>query len=223
MNTTSTSTPNRRIRRLAGRLALTAVAAGVIGAGPLAAVASADCPFGAPACPAGPVVDLPQFPTGPTRPDLSTIDPDILDDLVADPDGPTIVKPPFDPSDIPPGVFDPTPDGPGDIDPIRPPTIDPGLFDEPLLDPTTDEPTPGQPTEPAGTPEDTTTTTSVPDDTTTTTTSVPDTGDRDETATDGALAFTGNGTTLAVAGAGIAGIGALAVGAATFARRRNQL
>ena len=207
MNTTSTSTPNRRIRRLAGRLALTAVAAGVIGAGPLAAVASADCPFGAPACPAGPVVDLPQFPTGPTRPDLSTIDPDILDDLVADPEGPTIVKPPFDPSDIPPGVLDPTPDGPGVIDPTKPPTIDPGLFDEPLLDPTTDDPT--------GTPDDTTTT-SVPE------TGDQDTGDRDETAAEGELAFTGNGTTLALAGAGIAGIGALAVGAATLARRRNQ-
>lgn len=220
MNTTSTSTPNRRIRRLAGRLALTAVAAGVIGAGPLAAVASADCPFGAPACPAGPVVDLPQFPTGPTRPDLSTIDPDILDDLVADPEGPTIVKPPFDPSDIPPGVLDPTPDGPGVIDPTKPPTVDPGLFDEPLLDPTTDEPTPDQPTEPTGTPDDTTTT-SVPD-TGDQDTGNQDTGDRDETAAEGELAFTGNGTTLALAGAGIAGIGALAVGAATLARRRNQ-
>lgn len=135
MNTNSTTTPNRRIRRLAGRLALTAVAAGVIGAGPFAAVASADCPFGLPACPTKPEIG-PELQV-PVRPDFSSIDPGILDDLN---DGPVISVPP-----------------------IGPETIDPGLLDDPLLDPDPGTDDPGDPVEETGDPEDTTTTTSVPE------------------------------------------------------------
>lgn len=215
MNTTSTTTTNRRIRRLAGRLALTAVAAGVIGAGPLAAAASADCPFGAPACPTRPTIDLPEVKPVPDRPDWSSIDPSILDDLVNDPgDLPIIDDPSFDPSDLPPGVLDPTPDDPTTVNPpFDPSDIPPGV-----LDPTPDDPG-AQPTgDPTGDPNNTTTTT---------TTSVP--GNDGEQATPvadatpgGELAFTGGSAALALAGAGVLAVGALTVGGSVAARRRNQ-
>jgi len=213
VNTNSTTTPNRRIRRLAGRLALTAVAAGVIGAGPFAAVASADCPFGLPACPTKPEIG-PELQV-PVRPDFSSIDPGILDDLN---DGPVISVPPIGPETIDPGLLDDPVADPGDdpvtsIPPIGPETIDPGLLDDPLLDPDPGTDDPGDPVEETGDPEDTTTTTSV-----------PESDDRDESAADDGegLAFTGGGTTLALAGAAIAGVGALTVGGAALARRRQQ-
>jgi hypothetical protein len=214
VNTSSTSTnPNRRIRRIAGRIALSAVAAGIIGAGPLAASASADCPVNLPACPSSPVGGDTFGPVD--RPDFSSIDPDIFDSLVDDGnDGPVVTRPPIDPDLFEDPLLDPNGEPDGPLTPIDP--IDPGIFEDPILDPN------GDPTDPTTDPNGTTTTT-------TTTTTVPEAEVEGEQATPvadespaGELAFTGGGTTLALIGAGVAGIGALAVTGAAVARRRQQ-
>ena len=206
MTTTSTnsiSTTNRRIRRIAGRLALSAVAAGIIGAGPLAAAASADCPYGLPACPAGPGIE--ELLDQPQRVDLSTIDPDILDDLVLDDGTPVLDGTPLDPDLLDDPILDP---GGPTVDGTP---IDPDLLDDPILDP-------GAAPDPGNQPEDTTTTT---------TTTVPEVEDEQATPVveqepEGELAFTGGSAVLALAGAGIVGVGALAVGGSALARRRQQ-
>ena len=205
-STSTNTTTNRRIRRIAGRLALSAVAAGIIGAGPLAAVASADCPYNLPACPSGPALE--EILEQPERIDLSTIDPDLLDDLVLDDGTPDLNGTPIDPDLLDDPILDPgtTPDLDGT-------PIDPDLLDDPILDPGT-TPDPGTGDEPEGT-------------TTTTTTTVPEVDDERATPVveqdaEGELAFTGGSAVLALAGAGIVGVGALAVGGSALARRRQQ-